>query len=447
MLKFPNNFVWGAASSAYQVEGAVHEDGRGESIWDRFAHTPEKTYNGDTGDVACDHYHRYAADVDLIGGLGLQAYRFSIAWPRILPQGRGKVNPAGLDFYDRLTDALLAADVTPYAFLYHWDLPQALEDQDGWLNRDITDAFAEYTDVVSRHLGDRVKHWGTFNEPLCVSLLGYYYGAHAPGHRDDTFREANTALHHVCVAHGKAVPILRANIPDARVGVAINLYPIYPATQAPEDIAAAKRFDRFHNDWFSLPMLKGEYPADLVEMFGPSAPPVQDGDMQMICPALDYVGLNYYSRLVAAHDPESNDPLQVKIVHVPSAQYTVMDWEIYEDGLYDVLKKMQNEYTPIDIMITENGCAMPDEVSADGKVHDAGRVDYLHKHIAALHRAIQDGVPVAGYFVWSLMDNFEWAQGYSKRFGIVYVDYETQARIPKDSYAFYRNVIKQNGVQ
>lgn len=446
MLSFPKGFLWGTATSAYQVEGAVKEDGRGESTWDRFSHTPGKTANGDTGDTACDHYHRVEEDIQLMASLGVQAYRFSIAWPRILPDGGGAVNERGLAFYDRLVDRLCEAGITPFVTLYHWDLPQALEDIGGWLNRDIADHFAHYADVVSHRLGDRVKHWAAFNEPLCIVLLGYLTGEHAPGRRDQTFVEVNTALHHVFLAHGKSVPILRANCPDAQVGIMLNIYPIYPATDSEADRAAAGRFDQFHNEWYSRPVLKGEYPAEMLKMFGPAAPNILPGDMETIAAPLDFIGLNYYSRMVVADDPQSENPLKIRWVRVESSEYTDMDWEIYPDGLRDLLARIHNEYHPKAIYIAENGCAMPDLLDTCGEVHDPRRVAYLQSHLRALHRAIQEGAPVKGYFVWSLMDNFEWSHGYAKRFGIVYVDYPTQRRIPKDSFHFYHDVIRANGL-
>jgi beta-glucosidase len=446
MLQFPQGFVWGAATSSYQVEGAAQEDGRGESIWDRFSHTPGKTFNGDTGDVACDHYHRYADDVRLMSALGLQAYRFSIAWPRILPEGKGQVNERGLAHYDRLVDALCQAGITPFVVLYHWDLPQTLDEAGGWTNRDITDHFAHYADVVSRRLGDRVKHWATFNEPLCIALLGYVIGEHAPGHKDQTFVEATKALHHVFLAHGKALPILRANSADSQLGIMLNIYPIYPASDSEADRAAAVRFDLYNNGLFAAPVLKGEYPAELLKGFGPAAPPIQPGDMEVIGAPLDFVGLNYYTRSVVADNPEAPDPLKVTMKRMESSEYTDTDWEVYPDGLRELLVHVQQEYHPKAIYVAENGCAMPDVMDADGQVHDPRRVAYLRTHLHALRQAIAQGVPVKGYFIWSLMDNFEWSLGYSKRFGIVYVDYPTQRRIPKDSYRFYQDVIRANGV-
>ncbi len=444
MLHFPKEFIWGAATSAYQIEGAAHEDGRGDSIWDRFSRIPGKTVNGDTGEIACDHYHRFEEDIRLMTELGLKAYRFSIAWTRILPDGKGKVNERGLDFYDRLVDALLRANITPYAALYHFDLPQALDDLGGWTNRETADHFARYADIVSQRLGDRVKHWATFNEPLCIALLGYYSGEHAPGRQDQTFKEVNAAIHHVFLAHGKAVPILRANSADCNVGVMLNIYPISPASDSEADRAAAARFDRFHNGWFSLPVLSGEYPADMLKMFGDAAPEIHPGDMQLIAPPLDYVGLNYYTRMVVADDPAASDPLKTRMVRVESSDYTAMDWEIYPAGLGELLTRMHREFPQIDLYVAENGCATNDSLDSGGMVHDAGRIEYLTKHLQVLHQAIESGIPVKGYFVWSLLDNFEWAFGYSKRLGLVYVDFLTQRRIKKDSFRFYRDIIRNN---
>jgi beta-glucosidase len=444
MLHFPKKFIWGAATSAYQIEGAAHEDGRGDSIWDRFSRIPGKTFNGDTGEIACDHYHRFEDDIRLMADLGLKAYRFSIAWTRILPDGKGAVNERGLDFYERLVDELLRANITPWVALYHFDLPQALDDEGGWTNRETADHFAHYTDIVSRRLGDRVKHWATFNEPLCIALLGYYTGEHAPGRQDQTFKEVNAAIHHVFLAHGKAVPLLRANSADSKVGIMLNIYPINPATDSEADRAAAARFDRFHNGWFSLPVLSGAYPADMLAMFGEAAPDIRPGDMGLIAPPLDFVGLNYYTRMVVADDPAASDPLKIRMVRVESSDYTAMDWEIYPAGLGELLARMHREFPQIDLYVAENGCATNDSLDSGGMVHDASRIEYLTKHLHVLHQAIESGIPVKGYFVWSLMDNFEWAFGYSKRFGLVYVDFPTQRRIKKDSFRFYRDVIRDN---
>jgi beta-glucosidase len=444
--QFPQDFIWGVAASSYQIEGAVNEDGRGESIWDRFSHTAGNTAGGDTGDISCDHYHHYVEDVKLMAELGVKSYRFSIAWPRILPMGTGKVNETGLDFYDRLLDELGKANIDPMATLYHWDLPQALDDEGGWLNRKTADYFAEYTDVVTRRFGDRIKLWGTINEPICVAMLGYFLGMHAPGHRDESMKEMNKALHHLLLGHGKAVEVLRKNVPDAKVGAMINIYPVYPATDSEADKAAAERFYMYHNHWFTAAMYTGEYPALGLELFADAAPEILPGDMEIISTPTDYIGLNYYSRLVAAHNEQANGPLQVEIVKVPDVEYTAMEWEVYPDGLQAVIERVYREYKPKEIFIAENGCAMNDFVSSDGKVHDPQRVSYLRRHLQTLHNTIGKGIPVKGYYVWSLMDNFEWSHGYAKRFGIIHVDYETLKRTPKDSFEYYQKVINNKAV-
>lgn len=445
MLKFPDNFLWGSATSSYQIEGAVHEGGRGESIWDRFSHTPGKTFNGDTGDVACDHYHRYPDDVRMMADLGLKAYRFSIAWPRILPAGKGAVNEQGLDFYDRLIDEVCRAGMIPFATLYHWDLPQALEEVGGWLNRETADHFATYTDVISRRLGDRVKQWATFNEPLCISVVSYLAGEHAPGHKDQTFGEAAKVLHHVYVAHGKAIPVLRANVPDSEVGIVLNPTPVHSISDSEQDRAAADRMDVVSNRLYADPILKGEYPALIQAMVGP-AMDIQPGDMESMSAPLDFLGINYYTRSLVGHNADANDPLQVRWERPENSEYTEMGWEIYPDGLAEILMRFHNDYKVKSLYVTENGCASPDVIDASGTVHDPMRVAYLASHLRSAHRAISQGVPLKGYFAWSLMDNFEWSHGYAKRFGMVYVDYPTQRRIPKDSYRSYQQVIRDNGV-
>ncbi|MBX3063750.1 MAG: beta-glucosidase [Anaerolineae bacterium] len=443
-LKFPDNFVWGVATASYQIEGATDEDGRGESIWDRFAATPGKTHNGDSGAVADDHYHRYPEDIALMKDLGVKAYRLSVAWPRIFPEGKGRVNELGIAFYDRLIDELLKNDITPYVTLYHWDLPQILEDDGGWLNRATSDYFADYADIVSRALGDRVKHWMTFNEPLCICWISYGEGRHAPGKVDPSFRDPAIATHTVYLGHGKAVPILRANSKDCKVGIVLNMSHVYANTSSDEDRAAVLQQDAVINRWFADPVLKGEYPQEVLRKLG-GVPKIEPGDMEIIHQPLDFVGINNYFRSVVqgGGDPNSVFPIEVR---VPNADRTEMDWEIYPQGLYDLLMRVTYDYHPKEILITENGCAMPDQVTPDGNVHDPRRVKYLHDHFEAAHRAIMAGAPLNGYFVWSMMDNFEWAYGYAKRFGITYVDYETQKRIPKDSYHFYQGVIKSGSL-
>lgn len=442
-MKFPDNFMWGSATSSYQIEGAVNEDGRGPSIWDTFSHTPGKVINGDTGDVAADHYHRYVEDVAIMKNLGLHAYRFSIAWPRILPQGTGTVNAAGLDFYDRLVDELLAKNITPFATLYHWDLPQALEDKGGWRERMIIPAFVEYADVVTRRLGDRVKHWTTHNEPFVIGFVGNLFGEHAPGHKDG-WKISLQILHHLFVSHGEATRTIRANVPDAQSGIVLNFAWADAASDSPEDQAARIRMEGFHNRWFLDPIFKGHYPQDMLELYGKDAPDIADGDMETISVPLDYLGINYYTRSVVKAGTEA--PLYFDSVR-GDRDHTDQDWEVYPDGLYKLLKWIDAEYKIPKIYITENGAAYNDVKDADGKVMDHNRKRYLHLHFAAAQRAAAEGVPLAGYFVWSLLDNFEWAWGYGKRFGIVYVDFDTGERTIKHSAEYLRSVIQSNSVE
>ncbi|GAB4111940.1 MAG: GH1 family beta-glucosidase [Roseiflexaceae bacterium] len=439
-VQFPKGFLWGAATASFQIEGSTKADGRGESIWDRFAATPGKVLNGDTGDPACDHYQRWREDVALMRDLGVKAYRFSVAWPRILPGGSGSVNEAGLDFYDRLVDELLRAGITPYPTLYHWDLPQVLQDKGGWANRDTAMAFVEYADAVTRVLGDRVKNWITHNEPWCVAFLGYWLGEHAPGIKQGPVLEA---AHHVLLSHGMAVPIIRANSAGAQVGITLNFSPADPASESEADRQAAWTHDGFFNRWFLDPVFRGSYPQDMLDRYSSfAAPPVQPGDLQQIAAPIDFLGVNYYNRAVICADPQG--PFGYGWVR-PEGEYTDMDWEVYPDALRRLLVRIQNDYQPKRMFITENGAAYPDTLSPTGAVQDPGRVNYLRGHLAACEQAIAEGAKLEGYFVWSLMDNFEWAWGYTKRFGIVYVDYASQRRILKDSARFYRSVIQQNG--
>ncbi|QBD74509.1 beta-glucosidase [Ktedonosporobacter rubrisoli] len=440
--RFPGNFIWGAATAAYQIEGAIDEDGKGKSIWDIFSHTPGKIEHGDTGDIACDHYHRWQEDIALMRQLHLDAYRFSIAWPRILPRGRGAVNQAGLDFYSRLVDGLLEAGITPFVTLYHWDLPQALQDEgDGWQRRGIIEDFVQYTDIVTRRLGDRVKQWTTFNEPCVFTWGGYVFGEDAPGWRKSP-RAALTALHHVFLAHGAAAQVIRTNVADSQVGIVLDINVAEPASAASEDIAAAYRFDGYQNRWFLDALLRGEYPSDMLELFASELPEIRAGDMQQMCVPLDYLGINTYRRSVIAQGNELA-PVNYRRVQ-PPGEYTHIGWEVYPKGIYDILKYVHKGYKPAKLYITENGAAFIDEVSADGRIHDERRVAYLREYLSYVQRAMSEGVPVAGYFVWSLMDNFEWAVGRDKRFGIIYVDYPTQQRIIKDSGYFYAQLIAHN---
>jgi beta-glucosidase len=440
---FPENFVWGVATSAYQIEGAWKEDGKGESIWDRFCHTPGNIENGDTGDVACDHYHRWREDVTLMASLGIPAYRFSISWPRILPSGKGKVNQAGLDFYNALVDGLLEAGIEPYITLYHWDLPQALQDRGGWPARDTAKAFAEYTHVVTRHLGDRVRNWMTLNEPHVSAFVGYLQGRHAPGHKD--MDEMIAASHHLLLAHGLGVAALRANVPDANAGIVLNLYPVHTASPSEADEEAAQMVDGAVNRWYLDPVSGRGYPEDVVDNFGRKMDFVFEGDLEKIAAPLDFLGINYYFRIIARSEeiPErENAPRTLS----PSNDMTETGWEIYPHGLYEILDRIRREYTFPSLVITENGAALDDHLDTSGKVDDPDRIRFVGSHLRAAARAIQDGIPLRGYFHWTFTDNFEWGHGFSKRFGLVYTDYETLERIPKSSAYWYRDVISKNQV-
>jgi beta-glucosidase len=431
---FPSDFVWGAATASYQIEGAVHEDGRGESVWDRFCATPGKVRGGDTGDVACDFYHRYSDDIRLMKELGIDAFRFSIAWPRVLPEGRGAVNQAGLDFYDRLVDELLANGVEPFATLFHWDSPQTLEDEGGWSERSTAEAFAEYAETVANRLGDRVRHWITQNEPWVYAWIGHAWGLHAPGRTSEA--DAVAVAHHLLLSHGWAVEAIRRASSDARVGITLNLAQIYPATDTPEDEAAAYRRDGEDNRWFLDPIFRGSYPADLLDRNELVAPHVRDGDLATASVPIDFLGINNYSRFIVAAGADGP-----RTVANPDAEHTDMGWEVYPDGLHDVLVRVARDYEPAAIYITENGAAFPDVRVHDGGVHDVERTAYLESYVGAVGRAIAGGAPVKGYFVWSLLDNFEWAFGYCRRFGIVYIDFPTLERVPKDSFYWYRDLI------
>ena len=429
-MQFPSDFYWGVATSSYQIEGAVNADGRGESIWDRFSAAPGAIQDGSTGTVACDHYHRYIEDVSLMQWLGINAYRFSIAWPRILPAGTGRINRAGLDFYDRLVDALLKAGITPFATLYHWDLPQALQDKGGWTNRDTAYAFADYTAVLLKHLGDRVEFWITHNEPWVAAFLGHYFGLHAPGWRDLT--ATLQAAHHMLLSHGLAAPLIQAA--GGQAGFAPNLVPAQPASSDPADLAAARRHDEYFNRWFLDPLAGRGYPQAMWDYYGTAVPIVGADDMKIIAAPIDFLGINYYNRLIAADNPTGKAP-QVRSVEDPARPRT-LDREIYPEGLYDVLMRIHQEYDFPAFYVTENGAAVAEEME-NGLVHDPQRTQFLHDHFVQAARAIGDGVSLRGYFVWSLLDNFEWALGYTLRYGLVRVDYEPLARTPKDSAAWY----------
>jgi beta-glucosidase len=441
-IRFPDTFLWGAATSAYQIEGSPLADGAGPSIWHRFAHSPGRTANGETGDVACDHYRRYEQDVALMAELGLNAYRFSIAWSRILPEGRGRINPAGLAFYDRLVDALLARNIRPMVTLYHWDLPAALDDRGGWLNPDIAGWFAEYAAAVYRKLDDRVALWATLNEPWVVTDGGYLHGALAPGHRN--LYEAPLASHNLMRAHGAAVQAYRAEGRHA-IGLVVNLEPKYPASDSPDDRAAVRRADAYMNRQYLDPALLGRYPDEMREIFGEAWPEFPASDFELIRQPLDWIGINYYTRSVTRDDPAAL-PVRAGAVRQPQHTYTETGWEVYPRALTELLLWFRERYGDVPVYITENGAAFYDPPKArDGRVDDPLRVQYYRDHIRAVHDAVQQGVDVRGSFAWSLLDNFEWSLGYSKRFGIVHVDYETQERTPKASARFYADVIRTKG--
>jgi beta-glucosidase len=433
---FPRDFVWGAATASYQIEGAANEDGRGESVWDRFCATPGKVRNGDSGAVACDFYHRYRDDIHLMRELGIDAFRFSIAWPRVLPEGRGRVNPKGLDFYDRLVDELLGNGITPFATLFHWDTPQVLDEEGGWPSRGIIDPFCEYVEAVSARLGDRVKHWITHNEPWVVAWVGHGWGHHAPGRTSD--KEALAAAHHLLLSHGRAVEILRRNSTDASVGITLNLDYVYAASNDPADGAAVRWVDGLHNRWFLDPIFKGKYPDDMLEAWAESMPEVHDGDLETIAAPIDFLGINNSTSPLVAADGSGG---RSQIVRRADVDRTDMGWEVVPDGLCDLLRRVDREYGPRAIYVTENGCAYADVRGHDGHVEDPERQAYLAAYIDAAGRAIADGVPLRGYFTWSLLDNFEWAWGYWKRFGLVYIDYHTLERVPKGSFYWYRDYI------
>ena len=445
-FSFPQGFLWGAATAAHQIEGSPLADGAGPSIWTRFAHTPGMTMNGDTGDVACDHYRRWKDDVKLMRELGLQAYRFSVSWSRILPEGTGRVNQAGLDFYSRLVDELLANDIEPLLTLYHWDLPAALDDKGGWLNRDSADWFAEYGQVLYRALDGRVKKWVTLNEPWVITDGGYLHGVLAPGHRNKY--EAPIATHNLMRAHGAAVQAYRATGAH-EIGLVVNIEPKYAATDSSDDAAAVKRAHAYMNEQYLHPALLGRYPPELKEIFGDAWPDFPEDDFKLITQPLDFVGINYYTRSVTrVHD---NYPLKASGVRQPLGTYTETGWEVFPQALTDLLLWFKQTYGDTPLYITENGAAFFDPPVADTdasgtrRVRDPLRIDYLHKHLSAIHDAIAAGVDIRGYMVWSLMDNLEWSLGYSKRFGIVHVNYDTQQRTPKDSARWYSQVVATHG--
>lgn len=450
-IHFPPDFLWGAATSAYQIEGARYAGGKGESIWDRFVDTPGKVKNGDKGDLACDHYHRFKEDIQLMRSLGLQSYRFSISWPRILPEGRGAVQQDGLDFYSRLVDELLSAGILPCATFYHWDLPQALQDAGGWPARGTAEAFVEYADIASRALGDRVKHWITHNEPAVAAWNGYETGEHAPGIQDLAL--AIRTSHHLLLSHGWAVPVVRENSPDAQVGITLNINWTQAASNSRADLMWTRLADGKWVRWFADPLYGRGYPADMVSAFSsigalPSGMDfVLDGDLDATAVPTDFLGINYYNRSLVRAQDEDNEPQQVFKAPASPEHWTEMGWENYPDGLLGVLCRVAYEYQPLKIYITENGASYSTGPDNSGVIPDDLRIRYLESHLLAARRAIEAGVPLAGYYLWSFLDNFEWAHGYAQRFGIVYVDFETLERTPKKSAAWYRDVIRRNGLE
>ncbi|WP_435212965.1 GH1 family beta-glucosidase [Streptomyces sp. bgisy034] len=441
LAALPNDFLWGTATAAYQIEGAVAEDGRSPSIWDTFSHTPGKIDNGDNGDVACDHYHRWREDIGLMRRLGTNAYRLSVAWPRVVPGGDGPVNAKGLAFYDELVDGLLEAGIAPSVTLYHWDLPQALQDRGGWPERATAEHFAEYASVVAARLGDRVTQFATLNEPSCSAWIGHLEGKMAPGLTDLT--AAVRASYHLLLGHGLATQAIRAAAPGAEVGIVNNLSTVYAAGDRPEDEAAARRQDGHVNRWWLDPVHGRGFPADMVETYGVELPE-RAGDLETIAAPLDWLGLNYYFPAHVVDDPEGPAPY-ARAVRRPDVPRTGMDWEIDPSGIETLLLRLTEEYEPRKIYVTENGSAFPDVVRPDGTIDDPERQDYLVRHLAACASAVRKGVPLAGYYAWSLLDNFEWAYGYAKRFGLVHVDYETQVRTIKGTGHRYADIVREHG--
>lgn len=444
--KFPEKFVWGTATASYQIEGGVKEGGRGETIWDRYAHIPGNVYNNDHGDVACDYYHRYKEDIQLMKSMGMKAYRFSIAWSRILPDGVGRINEEGIQFYQNVIDELKAAGIEPYITLYHWDLPQKLQDRGGWANDDSPKWFLEYAKAVFSAYSKQVKYWITLNEPYCTAFLGNYEGRQAPGLRD--FSTALKVSYNLYRGHGEVVRYFRENVKTGEIGITLNLMGRLPFSNSKEDVEAAKRADGYLNRWFIEPIMLGKYPEDMVKWYkeqGVIVPEVSSEDLELMSQKLDFLGLNYYNDFYVK---KSNKwPLHFAIENPTGVQVTDRAWPITEDGLKNMLLRLKNEYGVERIFITENGASFLDIVEVDGQVHDSGRRDYLRRHLLKVHEAIEAGVNVEGYFEWSFCDNYEWGFGYSSRFGLVYIDFETQERIVKDSGKYYSEIIRSNSVK
>lgn len=444
---FPDRFLWGAATASYQIEGSPDADGKGESIWDRFAHTPGRIWNGDTGDVACDHYRRYSEDVEMMADTGLNAYRFSISWPRIYPGGSGRVNKKGFDFYRRLIEKLHLHNIKPALTLYHWDLPQALQDKGGWSNRDTAKYFAEYAAFLFENLDLPVDRWITLNEPWVVAYLGHAFGIHAPGIND--FSTALQVSHNLLLGHGLAVKRFREIGRNGEpIGITLNLAPVHSLSDSDADQAAAERTDGFMNRWFLDPLFRGSYPQDMVELFSRSftLPASEDEDSQLIAEPIDFLGINNYTRILVQAG-SSDDDFMGSPVNPPGAEYTEMGWEVYPRGLYELLTRVHRDYGPLPLYVTENGAAYEDRLGEDGTVYDPRRVNYLQDYLLECWRALEEGVPLKGYYAWSWMDNFEWSFGYSKRFGLIYIDYPTGKRYPKKSASWYKDLISRNGLE
>lgn len=439
---FPDNFRWGCSTSAYQVEGAVDADGRHASIWDKFCERPGAIRDGSSGAVACDHYNLWPQDLDLTRDLGLNAYRFSIAWPRIFPDGHGSVpNSKGLDFYSRLIDGLLSRGIEPWPTLYHWDLPQALQEKGGWKNRDTVALFADFTHAVSQRLGDRVKRWITHNEPWCTAFLGHYVGVHAPGEKN--LGAALQVCHHVLLSHGMAIPVIRGNVSSAKIGIALSLHPLKSASDHPQDIEAMLRHDGLRNRWFLDPLYGRGYPSDVWQLLDKDAPIVMEGDLTAIATATDFLGVNYYFPETVQNAP-GEGPVSTRVVEPKQIERTDFGWEVSPEGMVTLLDRVAKDYKPPEIYITENGSTYDDIVTQDGRISDPKRRSYLVRHLATLKQAVASGIPVNGYFAWSLLDNFEWAEGYIRRFGLAHVDYPTQQRRLKLSGEWYRAFLKGN---
>ncbi len=434
-MPFPKDFIWGAATASYQIEGGAWEDGRGEANWDRFCRTEGCVFEGHTGDVACDHYHKYKEDVQLMKELGIEYYRYSVAWPRIFPEGGGKLNQAGLDFYRRLNDELLTAGIKPFPTLYHWDLPQVLEERGGWASREIPMLFGEYANTVVSALSDQVENWFTLNEPWCTAFLGYNTGYFAPG-RKESPKVIAQVIHHLLLAHGLGVQAVRANgAPGVEVGIVLNTFTFLPATDSPEDEAAAHARYIKDNGWWLDPMYKAVYPEGTWSDLEDARPDIEPGDMEIISSPTDFIGLNIYSAALTRAD-------KTEVPNDESTEVTFMGWPVRPKAIYSAIERLSRIYSPKKVFIAENGAAYDDKIADDGLVHDKERVSFLKRYHAELERAADDGLPIKGYFAWSLLDNFEWAFGYSKRFGIIYTDYDNDCRrIPKDSYYYYKELI------